>query len=228
MNRDIIDGRMERELRRRRLAMRLIRHQARTQTIEEHTGLTRHQLATFRRRSGVSTESRSRGPAPTSFDVFFSCARSRSESAVLALLYLALGASKISKPYSSSRAAVQGGERLCDIYETWIRLFPRSQFEFEQLTLLGEGVSRGVQVSFGYCGDCRALLLIDLYGTRRKLCDHCTRSRREDATQWSQSEGQREGDETDLALYGLQLLGGQLVRERDGTYTFADEGSVSL
>ncbi len=226
MNRDIIDGRMERELRRRRLAMRLIRHQARTQTIEEHTGLTRHQLATFRRRAAVSTESRSRGPAPTSFDVFFSSARARSESTVLALLYLSLGASKFSKPYGSSHAAIIRGERLCNVYETWMRLFPHSQVEFEQLTLLGEGVSRGDQVSLGYCRNCRALLLVDLFGPSRRLCEHCLRSRREDSARCSQPEKQREDEETDLALYGLQLLGGQLLHEHDGTYTFVDESSV--
>lgn len=222
MNRDIIDGRMERELRRRQLAMRLIQYQARTQTIEEHTGLTRHQLATFRRQAGVSTRSRSRGPAPTSFEVFFSCARARSESAVLALLHLSLGASKFSKPYGSSYAAIESGERLCDVYETWMRLFPRYLVEFEQLTLLGEGVSRGDQISFGSCKECRALLLVDLFGARRRLCDHCVRSRRDDTAQCPQAERKREDDETDITLYGLQLLGGQLLHERKGSYTLED------
>lgn len=223
MNRDIIDGRMERELRRRRLAMRLIRHQARTQTIEEHTGLTRHQLATFRRSAGVSTESRFRGPAPTSFEVFFSSARARSESAVLALLYFSLDAAKLSKLNGSSHAAIQRGERLCDVYEAWMRLFPRSHVEFEQLTLLGEGVSRGDQIAFGSCGNCRALLLVDLFGPRRRLCDHCRRSRRDDTAEWSPLEGQREEDETDITLYGLQLLGGQLLHLTNGGYTFDEE-----
>lgn len=226
MNRDIMDGRMERELRRRQLAVRLISHQARTQIIEELTGLTRHQLETFRRRAGVATNSRFRGPAPTSFEVFFSSTRMRSESAVLAFLYLALGASKFGKRNGSSESAIHRGERLCEVYELWQHLFPNSPMEFDQLILLGEGVSRGDQISFAYCEKCRAILLVDLLGGHRRLCIQCARTRRKNAE--SGHSGTNQGDnETELALYGLQLLGGQLLRERKGTYALDDGAADS-
>lgn len=223
MNRDIVDGRMERELRRRHLAVRLINHQARTHRIEELTGLTRHQLATLRRRAGVSADSRLRGPAPTSFEVFFSSARTRNESAVLGLLYCALGVSKFSKRNGSSDAAIECGERLCDVFETWRHLFPASRIEFEQLVLLGGGITRGDKISFGYCGSCRAILLVDRFGTQRKLCDYCAHPRRDDPGELPHSGGHLDQEESDLAIYGLQLLGGHLLRERKGRYTFKDE-----
>lgn len=221
---DIENGRMERELRRRQLAVRMIGHQARTQTMLELTGLTRHQLATLRRRAGVPAESRFRGPAPTSYEVFFSCARVRNESAVLAFLYRVLSASKFDKSHGSSEAAIARGEQLCEVYETWRYLVPSSQMEFEHLMLLGEGVIRGQHVSFDHCDDCHAIILIDLLGNQRRLCDHCARPRREDAPQPDLSVKHRD-EEIDLLLYGLQLQGGKLLRESKGIYALDDDSS---
>lgn len=226
MNRDM-DGRMERELRRRHLAMRLIRHQARTQTIEELTGLTRHQLATLRRRAGISPDSRIRGPAPTSFEVFFTSARTQNESTVLALLYCALGASRFVRRNGNWAATIERGERLCDVYETWRAFFPNSRFEFERLILLGEGVARGEQISFGYCRSCRALLLIDLLGPQRRFCVHCLRARREEHAGRTHARRPRQAKEIDLALYSLQLVGGKILRERNGSYTLVEDGPTS-
>jgi hypothetical protein len=210
MDRDFVDSFLERELRRRHLARRLIRHHARTQTMEDLTGLTRHRLATLRRRAGVSPESRFRGPAPTSFEIFFSCARARNESAVLAFLYCALGASTLGTRDGDVDAALSRGERLCDVYELWQRLLPSSTMEFEQLTLLGEGITRKGQIALGHCDHCRALLLVDVLSTRRRRCGHCSRPRRKSASQ--AQEPTAEDEETNLTLYALQLLGGQLLR----------------
>jgi hypothetical protein len=223
MNRDILDGRMERDLLRRHLAMKLIGHRARTKTIENLTGLTRHQLETLRRGAGVPTESRFRGSAPISFSVFFRTVRRRDESAVLAFIYLALDASRLGTRNGSSDAAIAHGERLCDVYETWQYLFPGSQIEFDQLALLGEGVTRGDQISIRQCRSCPAIVLVDLLSAHRPACGCCTRARREDKLpQSSQSGNHRDDEEADLLLYSLQLLGGKLLRERKGIYTLVD------
>jgi hypothetical protein len=219
---------MERDLRRRHLAMRLIGHQARTKTIERLTGLTRNQLATLRRRAGVTTESRFRGSAHTSFSVFFRSVRRRNESAVLAFIYLALDVSRLGKRNGSSDAAIARGERLCDIYEIWRDLFPKSQIEFDQLALLGEGLTRGDQISVRHCGSCPAIILVDLLSAQRRVCGYCTRAQREDKlTQSPQSGKHREDEEADLLLYSFQLLGGKLLRERKGAFTLEDGKSPS-
>ncbi|MBM0105799.1 hypothetical protein JM946_13745 [Steroidobacter sp. S1-65] len=223
MNKDTVDSRMERELRRRHLAMRLIRHQARTHTIQEFTGLTRHQQATLRRQAGIPTDSRIRGPAPTSFEDFFTSARTQNESAVLALLYRALGPSKFVRRHGGWEAAVERGEQLCDVYETWRAFFPSSRFEFDRLILLGEGLARGQEISFASCRSCHALLLIDLLGPNRRLCVHCSRARREEHARRTNGRRPRQAKEIDLALYGLQLVGGKILRERNGIYTLVDD-----
>lgn len=217
-----MDDRIERELRRRRLATRLISHQARTQTIEELTGLTRHQLATLRRRGAVSKDTRFRGPSPSSFDVFFTSGRTRSEGAVLGLLYFAFGAAATAKGNGASDTAVERGESLCDIHEIWHRCFPHSPIELEQLRLLGEGIARGEEVTFGYCGNCRAIILVDRLAAQRRICAYCARPLREDDAESMSSLQSREEEETELALHGLQLIGGQLLRECRGGYTLEE------
>jgi hypothetical protein len=223
MNRDIGNGRMERELSRRELAMRMTSHRARTQTIERFTGLTHDQLGTMRRRAGVPTESRFRGKHPTSFDVFFSRARRRSESAVLAFLYRVWDASRFGKLDGSSEAAIARGEHLCEIFERWRCLVPCSEMEFEHLVLLGDGVTREDRIAFRHCDDCHAIILVDLLGTQRRLCDHCALAYRE-ADQRSAHSGQHGDDEIDLVLYRYQLQAGLLLCEHQGRYTL-DDGS---
>lgn len=224
MKGNVIDDRVERELRRRRLAARLIAHQARTQTIEELTGLTRHQLATVRRRGAVPKEARFRGPPPTSFEVFFTSARARSEGAVLALLYCAMGAAAVPRN-GASDPMVERGERLCDVYELWHHYFPRSSIEFEQLRLLGEGITRGEHITFGYCGSCHAIILVDRLAAQRRICGYCARPPRDEDSEVSDSPEVREDEELDLGLYGLQVIGGQLLREGKGGYKLEEIAS---
>lgn len=212
MNMDVLDGHMQRELRRRQLAMRLIHHHARTQTIEDLASYTRHQLTTLRRRAGVPTDSRFRGPAPTSFDVFFSSPRARNECAALAFLHWAHNVPARGKRDGDVDVAMGRGERLCDVYELWRRLVPGSHMEFEHLTLLGEGLGRADAMSFDRCSDCGALLVIDPLSTKRKRCDHCLRHRRKRRRRATSSASSREDEEAELTLYTLQLTGGQLLR----------------
>lgn len=55
---------IDQKLRCRQLAQRLVAHQARTHTVFRLTGLSRHQLATMRRRWQVTAKMRRRGPLP--------------------------------------------------------------------------------------------------------------------------------------------------------------------
>src|SRR5690349_19673654 len=81
---------IDRELRRRQLAQRLVAHHARPQTIFRHTGLSRHQLDRLRRRWHLINERPHSGPVRTSFSVFLSTQRVRDEAAALAVFWRAL------------------------------------------------------------------------------------------------------------------------------------------
>lgn len=167
----------ERELRRRQLAKRLVSHRARTQTVYEFTGLSRHRLETLRRRWGVSAEDRHRGPSPTSFAEFFRSTRSLQAATAAALLCQLLGIPCRSNPDARRRGgSLDTGERLCYVYEALQACFPQMEFEFEHLVLLVRGLAGGMTLQLGACSRCGAAMLVDMLaapGADRMRCRAC-------------------------------------------------------
>jgi hypothetical protein len=167
----------DRDLRRLHLTKRLVIHSARTETIYRLTGYTRHRLTTLRRRWRESYGARHRGPAPTSFAVFFRSARARSEAASAAAICRVFDV--ISAPRSGRAqrdfADLDSGERLCEVYEAFHACFPDAHLEFEQLLLLAVGLTRGDVVELTTCANCQCAILIDILGRRRRMCSICQR-----------------------------------------------------
>lgn len=168
---------LDRDLRRRQLAQRLVAHQARTQTIFLLTGLSRHQLATLRQRWNVTDEMRHRGPPPTSFAAFRSTVRVRAEAAALAVLWRVLD----NVGAANSRAhgtvdAVELGERLCEVFEAYLACFPKAELDFEHLLLLTRGLEEADAIALSKCNTCEAVVVADLLSVRRRLCSHCQRA----------------------------------------------------
>lgn len=178
MDTRVTDNRISRDFRRQQLAMRLVAHQARTQTICDLTGLTRHRLATLRRRWMISPETRRRGPSPQSFEVFVRSPRTRSEAASLAVFCYVLGAVPSQRTASVGKkfTSLESGERLCDAYEACRACLPQCDLEFEQLVLLATGLVQGDAISLRTCTKCEGTILIDRLGTRRQTCSQCHRS----------------------------------------------------
>lgn len=164
---------VDRELRRRQLAQRLVTHQARTQTIFRLTGLSRHQLATLRQRWRVPNKVRRRGPPPTSFAVLLSAPRLREEAATLALFWKAFANVQVAGSRANGTSMIEMGECICEVFEAFLGCFPNSLFELEHLVLLARGVEEGDVVALARCSNCGALILADLLGTRRLVCSHC-------------------------------------------------------
>lgn len=165
----------DRELRRRQLAQRLVAHHARTQTIFRLTGLSRHQLATLRRRWRVTSEMRHRGPPPASFATFLSTQRMRDETAALAVFWRIFGNVSSAQGSDSQGDMVELGECMCEVLEAYVACFPTWSLELESLVLLAKGIEEADSIALGKCGSCRAVILVDLVGACRYLCSHCQR-----------------------------------------------------
>lgn len=183
---------VDRELRRRKLAQRLVAHQARTKTIFRLTGLSRHQLATLRKRWCVTREMRRRGPAPTSYAVLRLTLRVRSETAALAVFWRAICTAHGTNPKKIS--AVELGEHICDVFETYQACFPKTQLELEHLMLLAQGLEQGDSIALSACAGCEALIVIDLLTTRRHLCTHCQQETEAPAVAQPAVNGGRESE----------------------------------
>lgn len=196
---------VDRDLRRRQLAQRLVVHQARTQTIFLLTGLSRHQMATLRRRWRVTEDMRHRGPPPRSFAVFWATLRLRAEAAALAVFWQALGnMGATSGGETMKAAAVEFGERVCDVFETFKACFPRAELELEHLVLLARALDQADVIAVSSCTSCEAAILIDLLGSRRPLCTRCLRAENAETTPSQKidegKEGQAASDGTDEAV----------------------------
>lgn len=166
----------DRDLRRLQLTKRLVSHQARTQTIYRLTGYTRHRLATLRRRWRVSADSRHRGPAPTSYAIFFRSPTIRSEAAsAAAICGLFGGISTRSDRAMGDVVDLDSAERLCEMYEAFHACFPGSELEFDQLVLLAIGMSKREAIYLGSCTHCTGALLIDRFTAHRRMCMLCQR-----------------------------------------------------
>lgn len=168
---------LDRDLRRRQLAQRLVAHRARTQTIFLLTGLSRHQLATLRQRWNVTNEMRHRGPPPTSFAVFRSTVRVRAEAAALAVLWRVL--ENLGTANSSANGkpdTVELGERLCEVFEAYLACFPKAELDLEHLLLLTRGLEESDAIALSKCSKCEAVVVADLLSVRRRLCSHCQRA----------------------------------------------------
>lgn len=165
-----------RDSRRYRLALRLMTHQARTQTISAMTSLSRHQQETLRWRWRITEETRRRGPSPTSLDRFTHSPRARAEGASLAAfcrIYGLLPLGNIAGVPRRKLLSLEFGERLCDTYDTYRACFPRSELEIEQLLSFVLGVAENEVIGLGRCESCSGTVLIDRLAPHRATCTHC-------------------------------------------------------
>jgi len=172
------EDRIGRELRRYQLAMRMVAHEARTQTICDFTGLTRERTKTLRREWNVAPEARHRGPSPTSLAVFFRSSRIRSEASSLAVFCRILGVVSSVRIGDAARflPSLDCGERLCDVFEAYRTHFPKSEVGFEQIVLLATALAQGDVLALGNCASCGGIILMDQLAVGRRLCSQCHRN----------------------------------------------------
>jgi hypothetical protein len=172
-----VEDRIGRELRRHQLALRMIAHRARRQTICNFAGLTREKIKTLRREWQVDSSGRRRGPSPSLLAAFFRSARMRSEASVIALFCKIHGAVPTEKILEAARyyPNLERGERLCDVYEAYRTYFPESEVNFELIVLLALGMAEPHSLDLRRCGTCRCIVVIDLLSVKNRNCSECAR-----------------------------------------------------
>lgn len=177
----VTDDRLGGWFRRYQLAIRMMSHGARTQTVIAWSDLTRDQLFTQRRRWGFAPEIRPKGPAPSAFHVFFKSKRAASEAAVFASLCHILGAvtAELGNQAARIRPCLENGELFCEALEVFRDWLPEAQLDFERALQLATGVVHAEDVTLGWCSDCRCAMLFE--GCRRAYanCGHCLPERSE-------------------------------------------------
>jgi hypothetical protein len=162
------------------LALRMIRHEARTRTIRECTGLSddriRKLYGTYFRDSGLSDVRRRRGKSPRQITRFVKNADHQLQSTTLVALYntgLLLRIDHRNHVYARwPRPDVEFGHRLCRAFETYLLLHERPLLSFEWAWTLLHSIC-GEELYLAVCARCDGRYVQDAYALDLKTCPCC-------------------------------------------------------
>jgi hypothetical protein len=153
------------------LALRMIRHEARTRTIRECTGLSddriRKLYCTYFRNSGVEGVRRRRGKSPRQITRFVKNADHQLQATTLVALYnagLLLRIDDRNQVYPCwPRPDVEFGHRLCRAFETYLLLHERPLLSFEWAWTLLHSICGRDELYIASCARCGTGYVQDAY-----------------------------------------------------------------
>jgi len=163
------------------LALRMIRHEARTRTIRECTGLSddriRKLYSTYFRNSGQSNIKRRRGKSPRQVHRYVKNPGSQLQATTLVALFCAGLLVRIDKNDKVHprwpRPDVEFGHRLCRAYETYLLLHDDAKLNFEWAWNLLHCISYNDELYLAACKLCDSRYVQDAYALDNKTCPNC-------------------------------------------------------
>jgi hypothetical protein len=176
----VSDDRYTRDRQRLDLALRLIRHEARTFTIRQFTGLSDDRIRKLYRsycQQGAATAvTRHRGKSPRQAAFFFRNPEVTFHAAQLASLFLLYGLVGAASGALESRyrfGSLESGTLLCQAYEAYRELHAPVSISFEHAWFLLLALARRDEVGMTRCEDCGGLRLRDLLARHKQTCCNC-------------------------------------------------------
>jgi len=176
----VSDDRYTRDRERLDLALRLIRHEARTFTIRQWTGLSDDRIRKLYRSyclDGAATAvTRHRGKSPRQTAFFFRNPEVTFHTAQLASLFLIYGLVGATGGGLESRyrvGSLESGGLLCQAYETYLELHAPVNISFEHAWFLLLALARRDEVGMARCEGCGGLRLRDLLARNKQTCGNC-------------------------------------------------------
>lgn len=163
------------------LALRMIRHEARTRTIHECTGLSddriRKVYATYFRHDGSTAVRRRRGKSPRQIRRFVKNPNYQLQATTLVALYCAGLLLRVDDngrvTASWPRPDVEFGHRLCRAYETYLLLHDKPLLSFEWAWNLMLSIAYQDELFLATCERCRSSYVQDTYALDLKTCPSC-------------------------------------------------------
>jgi len=176
----VSDDRYTRDRQRLDLALRLIRHEARTFTIRQWTGLSDDRIRKLYRSYVVHEDARGvlrhRGKSPRQAAFFFRSPEVTFHAAQLTSLFVLYGLVGTASGALESRyrlGSLESGTLLCQAYEAYLELHTPKSISFEHAWFLLLALARRDEVSVTRCEDCGGLRLCDLLARRKQVCGNC-------------------------------------------------------
>ena len=176
----ISDDRYSRDRQRLDLGLRLIRHEARTYTIRQWTGLSDDRIRKLYRgyvmNDAASTVLRHRGKSPRQAAFFFRNSELCFQSAQLASLFVLHGLLRANAHGVESTyrlGSLESGSMVCRAYEAYQELHSPAVISFEHAWYLLIALGRRDEIGLGRCAECGGLRLRDLLAKRGSDCLTC-------------------------------------------------------
>lgn len=169
----ITEDRYHREQQQLNLAMRMIRHEARTATIHAWTGLTADRIRKLHRQyihDADASAKRHRGKPPRQSAFFLRNADLRRQASALGGLYALLGLLRADVSQTHGHGMPPWIALFCEAYETYLELGLGHDVTFEHAAYLLEALQRRTDLRPGSCPVCHAFTIID---TQRRMPPHC-------------------------------------------------------
>ena len=163
------------------LALRMIRHEARTRTISECTGLSddriRKLYVTYFLNGGHTHIKRRRGKSPRQVQRYVKNPVNQSQATTLVALFCAGLLIRIDSDDHVHacwpRPDVEFGHRVCRAYETYLLLHADAKFSFEWAWNLLQCISYNDELYLAVCALCDARYVQDAYALDSKTCPTC-------------------------------------------------------
>lgn len=178
----VTDDRYSRDRLRLELALRLISHEARTQTIRQWTGLSDDRIRKLFRsyiRPGAGVR-RHRGRSPRQVGLFLRSGLGGADAHALAAMLLLFGV--LPSPTAAARRPGEArtalpslvrGRLLCDAFETYRRVVPQARIGFEHAVSLAIALHEGGEIRLRWCSECDAVNITEHSTLRPPPCRAC-------------------------------------------------------
>ena len=179
----LTDDRYAGERRQFELALRMIRHEARTRTIRECTGLSDDRIrklysSYFLHRSDIK---RRRGKSPRQVQRYVRSPGDQLQATTLVALFCAGFLIRIDEDNNVHpcwpRPDVEFGHRLCRAYETYLVLHDDARLNFEWAWNLLHCISYNDELYLAVCGFCETRYVQDSYAIDSRICPTCELSK---------------------------------------------------
>ncbi len=178
----VSDDRYSRDRLRFDLALRMIRHEARTCTIRAWTGLTddriRKLYRTYLQHAPATPVRRHRGKSPRQIAYFMRSPAMQFEATTLASLFCMLGL--VSPAGSGDRRrtppmSLEWGEFFCQAYESYLVLHVTPRVSFEHAWFLLLALLCQDELRLLACRGCGGLCLVEAFAATGTTCARCAR-----------------------------------------------------
>ena len=176
----VSDDRYTRDRQKFDLALRLIRHEARTYTIRQWTGLSDDRIRKLYRsyvlKSDVRDVTRHRGKSPRQAAFFFRNSELHFQASQLASLFLMYGLMCGSARGVEPRyrvGSLESGTLLCRAFEAYQEMHTPASISFEHAWFLLLALGRRDEVGIARCAICGGVRVHDLLARRKLTCANC-------------------------------------------------------